>query len=174
MQFTRGVANTFFGRSLPVSTVSRPSLRVLSRRFATEIPDELILDFRSPGASLFNNTKVKQVNVPGAEGIFALLPGHLPTIAELRPGLVTVIFKDETNQKFFVSGGFVNFTPDSKLSISSPEAVPLSHLDVAAAKQGLESWTNKLSSASSDEEKNTAAIAVEVHQAIINAIEKDI
>jgi F-type H+-transporting ATPase subunit delta len=164
-----------FTRSLSSSVVRTSStLRVSVRGFAVETGDDLTFDFKSPFLNLLNSSRVKQVTLPGASGIFAILPGHVPTVAELRPGLVTIINKDESSSRFFVSGGFAYFTPENKLSVSSPEAFPLEQLDINAARQGLDSWTLKLGSATSEDEKTKASIAVEVHQAIINAIEKDI
>ena len=43
----------------------------------------------SPEKLLFSG-EVHQVDVPGAEGDFGVLAGHAPTVATLRPGIVTV------------------------------------------------------------------------------------
>ena len=43
----------------------------------------------SPEKLLFSG-EVNQVDVPGAEGDFGVLAGHAPTVATLRPGIVTV------------------------------------------------------------------------------------
>jgi F-type H+-transporting ATPase subunit epsilon len=43
----------------------------------------------SPEKLLFSGD-VNQVDVPGAEGDFGVLEGHAPTVATLRPGIVTV------------------------------------------------------------------------------------
>lgn len=38
--------------------------------------------------------------------MFALLKQHVPRIAELKPGVVTVKFLDGKEDSYFVSGGF--------------------------------------------------------------------
>jgi F-type H+-transporting ATPase subunit delta len=43
---------------------------------------------------------VKQVDVPSGTGTFGILPNHVPTLAVLRPGVVTV-FEDEGTKKYF-------------------------------------------------------------------------
>ena len=43
---------------------------------------------------------MKQVDVPSGTGTFGILPNHVPTLAVLRPGVVTV-FEDEGTKKFF-------------------------------------------------------------------------
>ncbi len=57
----------------------------------------------------------------------------------LRPGVVSVT-KDEGSadvEKFFVSGGFAFMHPDNTCSVNAVEAIPLSELDIEAARAGL-------------------------------------
>jgi F-type H+-transporting ATPase subunit epsilon len=63
--------------------------------------------------SLFKST-IKQVSLPGADGEMTLLKDHMPIIAALTAGRVTVWF-DEANklpETFDISGGFVNMNAD--------------------------------------------------------------
>jgi F-type H+-transporting ATPase subunit epsilon len=48
---------------------------------------------------------VEQVDVPGIEGDFGVLEGHAPTVATLRPGILTV-HASGSAQKIVVLGGF--------------------------------------------------------------------
>ena len=48
---------------------------------------------------------VNQVDVPGAEGDFGVLEGHAPTVATLRPGIVTV-HAPGGSTRIVVLGGF--------------------------------------------------------------------
>lgn len=48
----------------------------------------------------YHNIDVKQVDVPSGTGTFGILPNHVPTLAVLRPGVLTV-FEDEGAKKFF-------------------------------------------------------------------------
>ena len=43
----------------------------------------------SPEKLVFSG-EVQQVDVPGLEGDFGVLEGHAPTVASLRPGILTV------------------------------------------------------------------------------------
>jgi F-type H+-transporting ATPase subunit epsilon len=58
----------------------------------------------SPEKLLFSG-EVDQVDVPGAEGDFGVLAGHAPTVATLRPGILTV-FSSNGKQQIVVLGGF--------------------------------------------------------------------
>lgn len=46
--------------------------------------------------------------MPSFSGSFGILPNHVPTLAVLRPGVVTVYEDDSTSKKIFVSSGTVN------------------------------------------------------------------
>ena len=53
-----------------------------------------------PAQTFYDNVSVKQVDVNSTTGAFGILPNHVPSIALLKPGLVTVYEGDKT-QKFF-------------------------------------------------------------------------
>lgn len=70
---------------------------------------------------------VDQVDVPGAEGIFGVLPNHAPFMSTLSPGVVKV--KDAgAETRIFVRGGFAEVTP-AGLTILAEEAIPVKELD---------------------------------------------
>lgn len=48
------------------------------------------------------------MDVPSFSGSFGILPNHVPTLAVLRPGVVTVYEDDGSPKKIFVSSGTVN------------------------------------------------------------------
>jgi len=49
----------------------------------------------------YNNSDVKQVDVPSFSGSFGILPSHVPLIAVLKPGVVTVHEQDGNNKRYF-------------------------------------------------------------------------
>ena len=58
----------------------------------------------SPEKLLFSG-EVEQVDIPGAEGDFGVLAKHAPTVATVRPGILTV-HAGSGEQKIVVLGGF--------------------------------------------------------------------
>ena len=44
---------------------------------------------------------MRQVDVPSFSGSFGILPNHVPTLAVLKPGVVTVIEDDGAAKKYF-------------------------------------------------------------------------
>ena len=54
----------------------------------------------------------EQVELPGSDGDFTVLPGHAPVVATLRPG--TIHSRTATEKKaIYVKNGFVEVRPDS-------------------------------------------------------------
>lgn len=127
----------------------------------TQKESGLVLTFSSPSQSFYKDTKVKQVDVPSYSGNLGILADHVPILAVMKPGLVTVYQEDGSTKKIFVAAGTVTMNEDSSLLLLASEAVPLEDLDVDAAQKNLA----KANSGSSPEAK----IQAEVNQAIIDS-----
>jgi F-type H+-transporting ATPase subunit delta len=54
-----------------------------------------------------------------------VLAGHVPSIEQLKPGLVEIIEEQGGSKQFFLSGGFATVQPGSVLSINAVEGYPL-------------------------------------------------
>lgn len=113
--------------------------------------------------------KVDMVIIPATTGQMGVLPGHVPTIAELKPGIMSV-HEGTDIKKYFVSSGFAFLHANSVADIIAVEAVPLENIDASQVQKGLAEFTQKLASASTDLEKAEAQIGVEVHSAMNAAL----
>lgn len=60
---------------------------------------------------------MRQVDVPSFSGSFGILPKHVPTLAVLKPGVVTVFENDGAVKKIFVSSGTVTINEDSSVQV---------------------------------------------------------
>ena len=49
----------------------------------------------------YSNASVKQVDVPSGTGTFGILAQHVPSLAVLKPGVVTVTEDDGSLSKYF-------------------------------------------------------------------------
>ncbi|XP_055587056.1 ATP synthase subunit delta, mitochondrial [Uranotaenia lowii] len=144
----------------------RPALRAMqSRGYA----DEMAFTLAAANKVFYDSTAVRQVDVPSFSGAFGILPKHVPTLAVLRPGVVTVYEQDGAVKKVFVSSGTITVNEDSSVQVLAEEAHPVEDLDSAACREILSSAQSKLSSASTDVEKAEAAIAVEVAEELVKA-----
>ena len=80
----------------------------MSEKFTVEIisPDSQIL-----------KKETSEVVVPSYEGEMGILKDHIPLITFLRPGLINI--KTNTDQKFFVEEGTVEFSNNNLLILTS-------------------------------------------------------
>ena len=114
---------------------------------AGSIPKKLSFSLLSPHHSILSKAEVDMVIIPGADGLFGVLPGHVPIITELKPGVVTVQV-DNNVERYFVSSGFAFVHPDSSTEVCALEAVKVSELDADAVRSGIEGAKSSLASAS--------------------------
>ena len=129
------------------------------------------LNFTVPTKALYEGVGVEMVILPGGDGQFGVMPSHVPTITELKPGVVSV--QEAAGgplTKYFVSGGFASVNAESVLNVSVLEAVTLDELDAEAVKTGLAQYTAAYAAATEDYAKSEAEIGVEVYQAMSYAI----
>lgn len=69
----------------------------------TGVPDKLQFNFFLPHDTVCQSEKVDLVLMPAVTGDFGVMPGHVPTVAQLRPGVVTIHKElDKDIQKYFV------------------------------------------------------------------------
>lgn len=139
--------------------------RVMKRNYS----DEMDFTLAAGNQVFYANQNVKQVDVPSFSGSFGILPKHVPTLAILKPGVITVYENEGGSKKIFVSSGTITVNDDSSVQIIAEEAHPIENLDASAARDVLSKAQSELSSASSELTKAEAQIAVEVAEALVAA-----
>ena len=90
--------------------------------------DTLLFSLVSPERELYSGN-VDQVDIPGTEGNFGVMPNHSPLMAAIRTGVITVT-ENGAETQFFVQGGFADVTP-SGLTVLAEQAVAMSDLNKA-------------------------------------------
>merc|ERR1711976_55415 len=132
---------------------------------------DMSFTFASPGNVFYHEANVNQVDVPSMTGHFGILPDHLPSLAVLKPGVVTVFEGDGKANKFFVSSGSITINDDSSVQILAEEAARLEDLDITAIRDGLAQAQQELSAASTDQARAEARIALECFEELQKAAE---
>lgn len=127
-------------------------------------------NFFLPHEAIHRGASVDMVIVPAAGGVMGILPQHVPTVAQLRAGLVEVHNEGET-QKYFVSSGFC-FVHKDRTDLCAVEAVKIDDVDPDAVSKGLADCEGKVSSAKDDLEKAEAQIGIDLYTSLQNAISK--
>ncbi|MFC7292147.1 ATP synthase F1 subunit epsilon [Hirschia litorea] len=112
--------------------------------------DKLHFSLVSPERELFAG-EVDQVDAPGSEGQFGVLPGHAPFMATLKAGVV-VVFEGDKRTRLFVRSGFADVTPQG-LTILAEEAIDLIDFDATKSEAALASAKLELESADEDDAK---------------------
>ena len=82
--------------------------------------DVMQFDLVSPERLLLS-VKVISVQIPGSEGDLTAMPGHMPLITTLRPGILTIT-STEGAQQFLVTGGFAEI--GESVIVLAEQAVP--------------------------------------------------
>ncbi len=95
------------------------------------LPDHLTLEIVTPESSVVSE-QVDEVQIPGAEGSFGVLPGHTPLLATLQVGELWYR-KGQDTTYVAVSFGFAEVLPD-RVTILAQIAELADHIDVARAQ----------------------------------------
>src|SRR5262245_4537262 len=95
------------------------------------LPTKLQLQIVSADRSLTNET-VDEVEIPGANGYFGVLPGHTPLLAILGAG--ELWYRQGQEKHYFaLAYGFAEVQPD-RVTILAQIAEPAAEIDVARAE----------------------------------------
>ena len=78
--------------------------------------EKFTVEIISPDQSIFSS-EASEAIIPSYEGEMGILKDHIPLITFLRPGIIKII--DETEKKFFVEDGTVEFSNNNLLILSS-------------------------------------------------------
>jgi F-type H+-transporting ATPase subunit epsilon len=81
------------------------------------------------------HTDTDSVQAPGELGEFELLPGHVPLLTALRPGVLTIGTKAPA--RYAVSSGYLRVDPEGAVEILVEQAVAAKEIDVTSAQNEL-------------------------------------
>ena len=115
------------------------------------MPEKVSFDLVSPERLLLSE-KADMVTVPGSDGYFGVLYGHMPLISTLRAGMIDVQGGDRGDARYFIRGGFAEVTTTG-LTVLAEEAIPMSEMDIAALDQRIKDVEEDLAAASTPSER---------------------
>jgi len=122
-----------------------------------ELPSKLQLHVVSADRALVNAT-VDEVEVPGAEGYFGVLPGHTPMLATLQVGQLSYRQGQETHY-LAIAFGFAEVQP-TQVTILAEIAEPAAEIDVARAEAAKKRAEDRLNKPTVDMDFERARIAM--------------
>src|SRR6478672_11207027 len=121
------------------------------------LPTQLQLQIVSADKSLVNET-VDEVEIPGADGYFGVLPGHTPLLALLGAGEMWYR-RGATTHHLVIAFGFAEVQPD-RVTILAQTAEKADEIDVARAEAAKRRAEERLSKATTDIDFERARIAM--------------
>ncbi|KAK0669475.1 ATP synthase [Cercophora samala] len=143
---------------------ARPALLrapVQRRGYAEAVSDKIKLSLSLPHQAVYKSQDVVQVNIPAESGEMGVLANHVPSIEQLKPGVVEII-EESGNKQFFLSGGFAVVQPNSVLSINAVEGFPLEDFSAEAVRNQIAEAQKVASGNGSEQEIAEAKIELEV------------
>ncbi len=105
----------------------------------------------TPEAVVFE-TDCKEVDLPGSEGRFGVLSGHMNFVSSLVPGIVTIQLESGKNITFTISDGFADVTPES-CTVLVEMACAKDKVDIEKAKTRISELTSLIQAQTGDHEK---------------------
>jgi F-type H+-transporting ATPase subunit epsilon len=121
------------------------------------LPTHIQLQIVSADRALVNET-VDEVEIPGADGYFGVLPGHTPLLALLGAGELWYRQGQERTY-MLIAFGFAEVQPD-RVTILAQVAEKADEIDVARAAEAKKRAEARLASPTSDMDFERARIAL--------------
>src|SRR5216110_1965167 len=121
------------------------------------LPTHLTLEIVTPDRSLVTE-RVDEVEIPGSDGYFGVLPGHTPLLAVLGMG---ELWYRQGQEKHYLSiaFGFAEVQPD-RVTILAQIAEKADEIDIARAEAAKKRAEERLSQALVDMDAERARIAL--------------
>jgi len=127
------------------------------------LPTHLDLQIVTPDR-LVVREQVDEVQIPGAQGYFGVLPGHTPMLAALAVGEMWYR-KGSAMEKIALGGGFAEVTPD-RVVVMADTAERADEIDVERAQRARDRAEARLKELSLDDETYAKAYA-ELQRALV-------
>jgi len=120
---------------------------------------EFALAVVAPDRAVVETTAVTVI-VPGVEGYFGVMAGHMPLIAALRAGVLE--YQDSTGRRHYVAmgGGFAEVSGD-RVTVLADEATPAPEIELSRAEAELEDARRALRGETSEMGVEEAVAGVE-------------
>ncbi len=120
--------------------------------------DSILLEVITPQRRVFS-AQVSEVQFPGADGYYGILPGHTPVMTPMGQGLVYFV-QDGQRHWLTVFGGFAEVGPDQVI-ILSRESETVDMIDLSKAEADRQHALKMLKEAQTETDLNEAQAALD-------------
>ena len=112
---------------------------------------EFKIEIVNPERSFLSKKDVTEVVIPAFEGEMGILKDHISIISFLKPGIIK-IFSKNTEEKFYVEDGIVEFK-DNSLSILTSSIFDLDKIDRDYVNQSIQDAEKELLNENIEDQK---------------------
>jgi len=120
-------------------------------------PGHIRLEFVTPERAIVHDD-VDELQLPGEDGHFGVLPGHAPLLAALRTG--EMWYRKGSDRRYaFIAGGFAEVVGD-RVSVLAPVAERAEDIDLARAEAAKRRAEERLAKPVADIDFERARIAM--------------
>lgn len=130
--------------------------------------DTLPLELVTPERLVLSES-VEMVEIPGQMGDFGVLPGHMPFISLIRPGVIRITRTGGEVSRVFVGGGMAEITPDH-CTILAEQEIDLGKMTASDAQTRLADARRAFDVAGTDEQKRAAERELKLSEALAEAV----
>ena len=131
--------------------------------------DTTLFELVSP-EKLVMSKEVSMVVVPGAEGLFGVLPRHTSMLSTLAPGVINVYDGDSVTDSLFVVNGFAEVT-EERCTVLAEEVIPVEDIDTEKYEKQIEALKDE-ASRSTDGAAEKIGKKIEEQERILTAVIK--
>lgn len=132
----------------------------------------LQLEIVTPERTVFSQ-EVNMVVAQTIDGQIGILPGHIPLVTVLETGVMRVQVGPGQEQTLAISGGFLEMSPDNKLTILAQTAELAEEIDVDRAREALARAEERLNGKAENIDAVRAEIAMRKALARLRAAGKE-
>jgi F-type H+-transporting ATPase subunit epsilon len=125
-----------------------------------EVDSILKLSIISPEKVIYSQN-VDMVVMPGSEGRFGVLPGHIGFVSSLSPGIIEIYHGNDISKKMFVYSGLAEVSVE-ECSVLAEDSFDLSEINIEEVKKRIEDLTARLESKKNISEKEAFAAKKEI------------
>ena len=109
----------------------------------------------SANESIFTGS-VKMLVVTGSAGELGIMPGHAALLSDLKPGPVRIVKEDDSEEVYYLSGGYVEVQPNS-IAVLADTAIRADSIDEASAAEAAKDAESAVGNKGGDIEYSKAA-----------------
>lgn len=130
--------------------------------------DSFHISLLTPKENLLS-TEVEMIVIPGSSGEFGVLASHAPVISSIKNGVIQTTGRKEGDVPIFVSGGFVEVTPDG-CTILAEKAVDISKISRQEVEGDVEKYKRALARDLPETEKNKIQEELAIEELLLEAV----